>query len=248
MSGSMKTVLLTSIFVSAVVSQDASMHVYFGNGCFFAHQHLFIAEFEQKLLHRSDKDLTAVAGYAGSTKVGTNHSACYHNSLNFSDYGALGHAEVVQVHVPLSSLESAFSVYFQSFIETSQGVWTRPDFFDQGAEYRSLIGFPGGMDNAAAMQAMRQANLHNLPLARGQGADPDTLASNTVFVMDSDQFGFIQAEMCLQFHDDAQVQYPLEYHKLFPQFKASGRIVPTQCPPNFICNSTRSVEVRTMLV
>ena len=38
--------------------------MYFGNGCFFAHQHLLV-EFERSL-GRADEELTAIQGYAGS--------------------------------------------------------------------------------------------------------------------------------------------------------------------------------------
>jgi len=221
-----------------VSSHKASMLMYFGNGCFFAHQYLFLERFERGVLNRMDGDLTAVQGYAGSLRTGPRGTACYHNSHNFSDYGALGHGEVVEVDVPLNSLHAAFEVYFGSFVEISQGVWTRPDFYDRGPGYRSLVGVPGGVNNTLALEAIRKTNGLNLTIKAGQGDDPDTFTTNTVFVMDSTKFHFIQAELCLQFHDDSQAKYPDSYHRLRYGFEDRGRLVNTTCPPNFICTSS----------
>jgi len=217
---------------------DSCVRLYFGSGCFFARQHLFVSEFEQTSLGRKDADLTAIAGYAGSTKTGPNGAACYHNSQNFSDYDVLGHAEAVEVDVPVSSLESAFSTYFGAFIPAGQGKWIRPDYYDMGAQYRSLVGIPGGIGNEPVMKAMRAANVRNLSLQLGHGSDPDTLSTNTVYIMDSKQFGFIQAEVCLQFNDDSNAKYPDSYHQLLEGFQTRGRVLKTGCPDNFICSTS----------
>lgn len=218
--------------------EDSSVRLYFGSGCFFARQHLFISEFEQKSLGRKDADLTAIAGYAGSTKTGPKGAACYHNFQNFSDYDVLGRAEAVEVDVPLSSLESAFSTYFGAFIPGDKGKWIRPDYYDAGAQYRSLVGIPDGIGNEPVMKAMRAANVRNLTLQLGHGSDPDTLSTNMVYIMDSKQLGFIQAEVCLQFHDDSIAKYPDSYHQLVKGFQTRGRVLKTSCPDNFICNTT----------
>lgn len=240
--------LTTSEIVA--LADNTSVSLYFGSGCFFARQHLFISEFEQKSLGREDADLTAIAGYAGSTQTGPKDSACYHNSQNFSDYGVLGDAEVVKVEVPLSALESAFAVYFGAFVEMDGGKWARPDYYDEGAEYRSLIGVPDGVGNKQVMQAMRKANAPNLTLQQGHGSDPDTLVTNTVYVMDSKKFAFIQAERCLQFRDDSIAKYPESYHQLIKGFETRGRVLKTTCPANYICGSTAklSVEVSSIVV
>lgn len=224
------------------VPEDSSVRLYFGSGCFFARQHLFVSEFEQKSLGRKDADLTAIAGYAGSTKTGPKGAACYHNSQNFADYNDLGRAEVVEVEVPLSFLEIAFSTYFGAFIPAPQGKWFRPDYYDMGAQYRSLVGIPGGVGNDPVMKALRSANVHNLTLKLGHGSDPDTLSTNTVFIMDSDQFGFIQAEVCLQFHDDSIAKFPDSYHQLVKGFQTRGRVLKTGCPDNFICNTNNTAS------
>lgn len=230
-------------------SSDESIQLYFGNGCFFARQNLFVEKFEQKVLGRKNEQLTSIAGYAGSTRTGEKGSVCYHNPKNFSDYDILGHAEAVLVELPIASLEKAFAVYFGSFIEVDPGKWDRPDYYDQGSgQYRSLIGVSGGLANAKVLNAMRQANVHNLTLKAGHGSDPDTFLTNTVLVMDSDHFPFIQAELCLQFHDDSIAKYPASYHQLVHGLEQNGRLKPTPCPGNFICNSTPSSALQRQIV
>jgi peptide methionine sulfoxide reductase MsrA len=220
------------------VPADDNLRLYVGNGCFWARQHLFVEEFERKLLNRSDDEITAVAGYAGSTKTGAGNTLCYHNPDNFSDYGLLGHAEAVQVDVPQDAVQAAFATFFRSFVELSPGKWVREDYFDQGAEYRSLLGFPGGFANERLMAAVRRANLHNMTLLPGHGSDPDTFEASSVYIMDSTHFPFKQAEFCLQFHDDQVVKYPRVYHDLREVSQKHGRLVHTGCPANFVCNNT----------
>merc|ERR1712167_119918 len=148
-----------------------------------------IENFERKVLHRPDDQLTAIQGNAGSKKVGEKGSACYHNDANYSDYGLMGHAEVVEVLVPLDNVAEAFSVYFGSFVENpfiGAGQWSRPDFYDQGSEYRSLVGWPGGMNNARILREMKAADTRNITIRSGQGADPDSFGSGSVYIMDSD--------------------------------------------------------------
>merc|ERR1712172_394791 len=132
----------------------------------------------------TDKDVTSVSGYAGSKNYfGEQHAVCYHNPKNFSDYGMLGHAEVVQIHIPQESVAAAFGVYFSRFISLDNNSWDRPDYFDQGAEYRSLLGFPGGLKNSALMSALKQANTHNMKLHAGSGSDADTFGKNEILIM-----------------------------------------------------------------
>ena len=58
--------------------------------------------------------------------------------------------------------------------------------------------------------------------------------------MDSDVFPAVQAEVCLQFHDDATVKYTDAYHELVDGLLESGRLQPTSCPANLIsgCSET----------
>jgi peptide methionine sulfoxide reductase MsrB len=201
-----------------------------------------VESLEQKILRRADGAITALAGYAGSLNTGPHHSACYHNADNFSDYGSLGHAEVIRLGLLPENLEDAFGTFFSSFIQVEEGHWDRPDFFNVGAEYRSVVGFPGGMTNELAMSALRQANVHNLSLLKGKGADPDTFGLNAVYVMDSNEYGFIQAEPCLQFHDDQTVKYPRSYHDIKGVLTKLGRIANTSCPATYVCGDNHALR------
>jgi hypothetical protein len=239
-------VLFAASIASAQYYHDDSVAIYLGSGCFFARQHLIVEEFERSVLKRADSDITAVAGYAGSQMSGSiasGGSLCYHNSQNISDYGLLGHAEVVQLRVPLNSLVDAFRTYFSSFVELSKGKWDREDYYDNGAEYRYLVGFPGGLENQVFVSSLRRANLHNMTLLPGRGSDADTFGTNIVYVMDSNKFMFAQAEVCLQFHDDSQAKYSSAYHSLRNTSMRHGRLVRTGCPRNYICSSASKAAI-----
>ena len=84
----------------ATAAEDL-IDVYFGVGCFWHVQHEMVAA-EKRYLNRKDDELTAIAGYAGGLKVGSDPSrpdkpslVCYHNYQRIADYGRLGHGEVV---------------------------------------------------------------------------------------------------------------------------------------------------------
>lgn len=119
--------------------------------------------------------------------------------------------------------------------------------YDQGAEYRAVIGIPGG-HKSPLMHIIGEANVHNMVLKHsgmgrwerdlttwgsrhqlGTPPDADTFGTNSVYVVDSNKLPFFQAELCLQYHDDAVVKYPLEYHALKAKALAAGRIVDTGC-------------------
>ena len=57
---------------------------------------------EQKILGRSDAKLTSLVGYAGGNAGAKDGKVCYHNAAFVSDYGSLGHGEVVRLKVPAS--------------------------------------------------------------------------------------------------------------------------------------------------
>jgi peptide methionine sulfoxide reductase MsrA len=234
-----------ALMAASLATGASSVTRYFGNGCYWARQNLFVESFEQALLARSADEITSVAGYAGSTRTGDG-LLCYHNEQSVADYGALGHAEAVQLDVPEEWLEAAFGVYFGSFQELSKGIWDRPDFYDSGSEYRSIIGVPGGTSNGAVMSAMRQANVPNMSLVAGLGSDEDTFLTNKVLVMDSEAFPFVQAELCMQFRDDTQVKFPEAYHDLKNASQEQGRVVATDCPANFVCGPDKSPAALTV--
>lgn len=227
----------TSPRTSQTSPRTSQTELYFGNGCFFHQQHLFITGFEMSALDRSAANITSIAAYAGGQAASR---LCYHNSNNVSDYGELGHAEVVSVAVPSDRVYDIFHFFFtKAFQEIAPGIWSRNDVFDVGGEYRSIIGLPGGLHGPLASD-INKANqdAHKMKLLPGQGSDPDTLYNDTVYVMDSTIHAPTQAEVCLQFHDDAPAYsppYPASYHALGAQLLAKGRLHNTTCPPNYIC-------------
>ena len=76
-----------------------------------------------------------------------------------------------------------------------------------------------------------------MTLVAGLGSDADTLGTDRVYVMDSGAAAFParQAEPCMQLRDDAAEKYPADYHALNASLVASGRVVETGCPPNYVC-------------
>lgn len=222
---------------------DSSLNLFFGLGCYWGSQNLFVERFERSVLGRKDEDITSIAGYAGSDNTGPDGQLCYYNDKNVSYYAALGHGEVTQVDVPTSRLQDAFSVYFSAFVEYDTGLFGRPDYFDRGSGYREQLGFPGGIRNTEIMAAVRAANSINLTLIEGAGSDADTLLTNKVYIMDSDRFDFAQAELCMQFYDDSAqgVFFNESYLALRPVLEESGRIHATTCPHVYLCTNDTAV-------
>lgn len=59
-----------------------------------------------------------------------------------------------------------------------------------------------------------------------------------MWVLDSRRFPATQAELCLQFHDDnvaISPPYSAAYHALQVTLEQNGRLLPTKCPPNYVC-------------
>lgn len=78
---------------------------------------------------------------------------------------------------------------------------------DRGGEYRSLIGLPGGMNSAdfPDVEAAAKRDGLTLKLVEGKGDDKDTLGKKIVWVMDTEKFPFIQAEVYHQYHGKESV-------------------------------------------
>jgi len=230
---------------AASPAATAVVPVYFANGCYWGTQNLFVEKFERAVLGRADTEVTSLAGYAGSSRAGPDGQLCYYNDQNISYYAALGHAEATQVQVPDDSLEAAFSVFFGAFTSFVPGVFDRPDYFDAGANFRAMIGVPGGTANVDAMAAAQRANINGMALREGQGSDADTFFTNTVLVMDSDRFPFAQAEPCMQFYDDSAqgVFFNASYLALRQELEDNGRIIDTACPPVYLCDSSARASV-----
>ena len=107
----------------------------------------------------------------------------------------------------------------------------RVDPMDRGAEYRSLIGLPGGTDHVAYTAVEQIATDAGFKLVPGKGDDPDTLGKQVVYVYDTAKFPFRQAEVYHQYHDDFQSPpYGREYNKLVNSALEDGRVKATGCP------------------
>jgi len=212
----------------AVENDNELIDVWFGCGCFWHVQHEFV-EAERKLLGRSDKELTARAGYAGGKAGDKDGKVCYHNAARISDYGSLGHAEVVSLKIPKSSFPDFVAEYTALFNKDG----FRPDQLgDKGPEYRNLVGIPGGVDSPLAKQLIEVSSKtgDKLDFAKGKGDDPDVRA--LVFVMDSDMFPFYVAEQYHQFHDGFNIgeNYPNSYNNLAVMLARDGRLGESKCP------------------
>merc|ERR1711862_711882 len=98
-----------------------------------------------------------------------------------------------------------------------------------GANYRAMLGFPGGTDNEKVMGLVHSANVNNMTLVKGIGGDDDTLLTNRVYIMDSTTFPFVQAEVCMQFYDASSQGFIFNasYYALRPVLEANGRLVRT---------------------
>lgn len=187
-------------------------------------QHDLITKVERGLLKRPDTELSALAGYAGGSHTSEGGRVCYHSMSGAADYGALGHAEVVSLDLPDADAARAAAVFLDSTCE--KGV--RRDVQDRGAEYRSVVGFPGGIDSRAGRAFSAAAAARGVRVRAGSGDDAD--ARGTVWVLDSAQFPFFQAEVYHQFHDDMTEVYSAAYHALKAAFVGAGRLRATGCP------------------
>jgi len=227
-------VLATSANQSPAAAAE-TVKVYFGAGCFWHVQHELYGE-EISTLQRSPIQVTAVTGYAGGLGQTTGAKVCYHNKDKIADYGVLGHAEAVQVDIPVSSFPSFCKRYFALF--GNEGL--RHDPKDRGSEYRSLLGLPEGQASPlyAAVKQAAAESLGGMKLARGNGNDPDTFNEKLVYIYDSDAFPFYRAELYHQFHNDylgnvrpgEPVTYGKAYNSLQQSLSKLGVLVDTGCP------------------
>lgn len=209
------------------VVDDGLIDVYFGCGCFWHVQHEFV-EAERRILGRADAELTSRAGYAGGRAGSKDGKVCYHNAKDVSDYGKLGHAEVVSVRIPSSKFGDFAAEYCKLFDKDG----FRPDQGgDRGLEYRNLVGIPGGRSSplAAALVKASVATGDKLDFAVGKGDDGDV--PKVSFIMDTADFPFYVAEQYHQFHDGFRLDegYPESYNSLARSFASKGENFGT-CP------------------
>merc|ERR1719335_2102645 len=90
----------------------------------------------------------------------------------------------------------------------------RADPQDQGTEYRSAIGIPGGMDGPLFAQLKATNDGGKVEFVKGKGNDSDTVGTKKIWIYDSNKFPFHQGEAYHQFHDDMRERYSPAYHKL----------------------------------
>ena len=87
---------------------------------------------------------------------------------------------------------------------------------DKGPGYRNVVGIPGGLDSELG-KAFASQNKDNMKLVKGEGntykngkpTEGDTF--NTVYVVDSAQLPFHQAETYHQYHAGIGKAFPREY-------------------------------------
>mmetsp|Transcript_10091 Transcript_10091/g.17331 ORF Transcript_10091/g.17331 Transcript_10091/m.17331 type:complete len:254 (-) Transcript_10091:810-1571(-) len=230
---------LVYVFVSANGAVDTQEEagdgdevlVYVGNGCFWGRQKDFV-DMERQDLGRSDEEVTAITGYAGG-HTARGLPVCYYSGRADTHYDRLGHAEVTQIALVGGGAERSTQMrllakrYFSQF-NKARGGMERLDPQDKGLGYRNVVGVPGGVAGPL-FHDFASMNLNNMVLVEGEGGEPDTL--NTVFVMDSEQFPFFQAEMYHQFHHGLGHQFDREYtYDLRLKQARAGRVKRTACP------------------
>jgi peptide methionine sulfoxide reductase MsrA len=231
LAASLATATITtagSVPALAAAEDDKDIDVYFGCGCFWHVQHELV-EAERNILGRSDLEITARAGYAGGKGGAKDGKVCYNNARQVSQYGALGHAEVVSLNIPSSSFPQFAAEYFKLFDKNGY----RPDQAgDRGLEYRSVVGLPGGSQSMYAkllIETSKQTG-DKLDFAKGGGSDPD--ARGLAFVMDTADFPFFVGEQYHQFHDGFNFgeNYPGSYNDLAAKLAKENKLGVSDCP------------------
>eukprot|EP00283_Hemiselmis_rufescens_P023113 CAMPEP_0173448630 /NCGR_PEP_ID=MMETSP1357-20121228/41140_1 /TAXON_ID=77926 /ORGANISM="Hemiselmis rufescens, Strain PCC563" /LENGTH=297 /DNA_ID=CAMNT_0014415161 /DNA_START=26 /DNA_END=919 /DNA_ORIENTATION=- len=204
---------------------EEMVELYVGAGCFWHVQHE-VTEAERKILGRKQDEYTAVVGYAGGTKTGKDGKVCYHNLLMDSDYGRMGHTEVVVVKVPKSKV-SAFADLLipRLFVK---GI--RADPQDRGGEYRSALGLPGGMSSPFLEAFKTAGDTRGMTLVASKGDEGDTLKDKSIQVYDTAKFPFYPGEVYHQYHDDMVEKYGKVYGALREAGVGRGAFKTTGCP------------------
>jgi len=207
-------------------TKTQGVKIYVGCGCFWAVQK-HIASVEESVFGRAPEAVTALAGYAGSSRVGPHGLVCYHHGGEAGAlYETLGHAEAIQVTLDANDtpqqLTAILNKFFsREFQQTPQGMM-RTDPQDAGSAYRSMIGLPGGV-NSPLMQQVNAANVNGMAIKPGQGSDSDEI--NVIWIYDTHQYPFHRAERYHQFWDGPPGV------KLAQERK--GRINPTGCSEKY---------------
>ena len=131
--------------------------------------------------------------------------------------------------IPEASVGDFADIYFGVFVNRA-----RPDIGDRGPAYRHLIGIPDGIDSPLMEDLKISADKFGVDLKEGHGNDPDNLYDHSVWIIDSTEFEFNQAEVYHQFHDGFArgEDYPSEYNDLKDSKLKDGTIHKTVCDGN----------------
>eukprot|EP00928_Gymnodinium_smaydae_P018642 TRINITY_DN17101_c0_g1_i1.p1 TRINITY_DN17101_c0_g1~~TRINITY_DN17101_c0_g1_i1.p1 ORF type:complete len:352 (+),score=38.41 TRINITY_DN17101_c0_g1_i1:58-1113(+) len=204
---------------------DAKRSIYLGQGCFWHTQYDTVV-LEQRpndvFGGRTNLQVSSLVGYAGGQYQSLSGTACYH-SLPHTDYSRMGHAEAVSVSLDIENATIARSqvaalakLYFEHGYNTVNGRRQRLDPQDMGAEYRNVIGLPGGMSNADWWPLFEAANVYGMPLVEGKGGlSGDTEGEYIVYVYDSNEFPFFRGERSHQFHANTVLGRPVPRSYLY---------------------------------
>lgn len=200
-----------------VLTNDETVSVYLGNGCFWHTQYDMYMVEKEPPFDRTLEKITSLTGYAGSVRTSPKGYVCYHSWMGVkdSDYGHLGHAEVVQVQlvnettIARKQFAALLKQYFEHGFQSVSNGRLRLDPQDSGPEYRNQIGIPGGI-NGHLYDLIKEANVHNMQLIAGKGGpDDDTKDEYVVYIMDSSKYHFFQAESYHQFHANTVLGRPV---------------------------------------
>ena len=238
----------SSIIMPMVAFAESSIEpVYFGNGCFWGRQYDFVKA--ENDMGRDGSDISAVVGYAGGRKASPSNKVCYYYTPEADTvYEKLGHAEVVKVELRGESKEDQFrryaKTYFSQFKRLPDGRMQRQDPQDMGAGYRNVIGIPGGVQSDL-FKILQEENVNKMDLKQGRGNEYTSFGRasegdelNTIWVIDSNEFPFYQAEIYHQFHNGLGKRFPTEYTKELKEAAVSTKLIKeTGCPEYFFLGS-----------
>ena len=233
-----------------ILKNDPKRSVYLGQGCFWHTQYDFYkleSHAASPFKGRAHANITALVGYAGGLfqQNGLEGRVCYHGERSM-DYSRLGHGEAVSVELDWpdetvidgttrAQFKELVVHYFEDgFRDVGEGKRERLDPQDVGAEYRNMIGIPGGMESPLYKE-VKAANKYNMPLKSGTGGPPgsDTEGEYVVYIYDSNKFPFFRAETYHQFHPNTVVgrDLPRDYlTNLVETQRAEERLISTGCP------------------
>eukprot|EP00930_Biecheleria_cincta_P025054 TRINITY_DN17876_c0_g1_i1.p1 TRINITY_DN17876_c0_g1~~TRINITY_DN17876_c0_g1_i1.p1 ORF type:complete len:323 (-),score=44.07 TRINITY_DN17876_c0_g1_i1:136-1077(-) len=197
--------------------------IYFGAGNFWHLQHEFVMK-EALSLSRREGDISSLTGYAGGTRVGDLDRVCYSGILFAPDHVSLGHAQVVRLSLPPSSLPE-FTELFLDEVERRK----QPE---QGSQFRACIGLRGGVDSKDFAPIREVCERRGVSIVKAKGDEPDNYGKSSVYVYNSKLFPWRPAEQSNQFKDDPPERYESDYKELGRKLTELGVIMNNSCITN----------------